>query len=304
METLTFHESLDNIESSSNFSYLLNFWHISKLNKEFEFIKRHGMHPALVPTDSNKTNDMRVTEGNSVDTYFYTSFRIFLKALFEGAEAFKTRDIDEWKITYKNEESKLDNLNYLIYKYHENTFNSQGIIRKVSTRGYLRNTENFLIKLEKKDQLHGKVLLDTLSELQENAKTSVDGSIVIQLNDITKKIAKMLNIEEPVPPMPRVAKKAKKIVSPTNELSRIENQVFGTPAQEQSPPSEGPEVTRELLPIYHELKNSITMFSDRTKFSYILNYAKQGSTNVVINNIIDNDHSYRQFMTITNNMTL
>jgi hypothetical protein len=292
MENVSFHESIENIDASNNFSYLLNFWHLSKLNKEFEFIKRNGMHPALLSTSVGNANDMITSEGNSIQTAFYTSFRIFIKSVFPGAEAFKTRDVEEWKVAFKTGESHLDNLSFLIYKFNENKLNNDGIIRVASRRYGVRNIDSFTVKLSDKDQLHSKILIDKINEMQEEAKINVDQKIVTELNDITKKIAKLLDIKEHS--NEKVSKVKKTIASDVFESI----QPIITPRQTVNPNL----ALRELLPVYNQLKDSINMFTNRIKFSYILNFAKQGSTNVVINNIEDNEDNYQSFMAITNQM--
>lgn len=297
MSDVNFNDSAENIESSLNYSYLLNFWHVSKLNKEYEFIKRHGLHPNLVTTDSSNINDMKVAEGNGISTAFYTAFRIFLKGFFYGAEAFKSRDQDEWKITYTDKQSHLDNLNYLIYKFNENNL-PENVIRSASRRYGLRSNESFAIKLFEKDQIHAKLVLDDFNSMHTKASTDIDSQIEIELLALTTKIAKISEIENPF-----TKKKTK-----TKESSINHDRSPGWmhieapwPATVIPPILENPTL-EELIPIWNQIKEGIGMFPNRTKFSYLLNFAKQGSTNTVINNIQDIENNYLIFMNLTNQM--
>jgi hypothetical protein len=297
MKDIEFNETVTNIDCSLNYSYLLNFWHVSKLNKEFEYIKRHGLHPALVNVVKNGVNDVAVEEGNEISTYFYTVFKIFLKSLFPGTTVFKTRDTDEWKLTYSHESFHLDDEMYLLYKYFEDEFNTrEGIIRKAPSRYGLKLNESFLVKLIEKDQLHAKILLDKINSMQETAQLQVEKDIEEELGLITDKIAKKLQITKPVE-----KKVATKATVQSQVWERVEEEVRQTTARMAEParPVAG---LNELLPIYEQIKHSITMFNQRTRFSYLLNYAKHGSTNVVINDIQDNEANYQGFMQLTNNM--
>src|SRR5690606_23765302 len=59
---------------------------------------------------------------------------------------------------------------------------------------------------------------------------------------------------------------------------------------------------RELIPTFNMLNSSVSFMNERTRFSYILNYAKTAGNNPTINGIADNDTNYRAFMALTNNM--
>lgn len=278
-----FIEDVGNLESSNNYSYLLNFWHVSKLNKELEYIKRNGLHPNLSSKILGNMNYVEVDEGNSIQTSFYVSFRIFLKFFFENAEAFKTRDSEEWKITFKEDIPHTENLNFLYLKYNEHNLNSRnGIIRKPTHRYGVKKSDSYLICLENKDQLHAKVLLDKFKEFTQNANAEVDKSISTELKEITAKIANQLGIRE-TPKPPKVRFEAPRPVTP--EPIRVDPVL-------------------SLLPTYHQLKDQIRMFDPRIKFSYILNFAKSNSSSPQIQSILDNENNYNAFLNATNNMSL
>lgn len=299
MSNVEFNDSVENIESSINYSYLLNFWHVSKLNKEYEFIKRHGIHPKLITTINNGINDMKVPEGNGVSTAFYTAFRIFLKGLFNGADAFKSRDVDEWKITYTDKQSHFDDLTYLIYKFNENDL-PNNVIKSASRRYGLKGNESFMVKLSDRDQVHAKLVLDDFNSMHEKASDLADGYLTRELEDLTKKIARICEIENP-------ANNKKTIKKPMIPFDHPQQRSIWESVENVQP---RPTITQipspaliELLPIWHQIKNGINTFPPRTKFSYLLNFAKQGSTNIVVNNIQDTETNFSMFMTLTEQMT-
>lgn len=113
----TFLETAENLESLNNYMSLLNFWHISKINKEREYIKRHGLHPTLTDfVTSNHNgyykydyNSFRVNGPSDIQKMVYTVFRIYLEKKFPNFEVSKVRDIPTWVFTINDNDFGLDN---------------------------------------------------------------------------------------------------------------------------------------------------------------------------------------------------
>ena len=304
MKLVSFHETIENIKYSTDYHYLLNFWYISKLNKELEFIKRNGIHPDLKNSNSSNSsyNALKVDNGNSIQTYFYTAFRIFLKSFFKNSEAFKTRDKEEWKISFLNEKNKLNNPILLILKFNANFLNnSNDGLLKPSRSGYSSiNTNIFYLRLSNDQRLHAKHLIDKIAELEDRTVLNIDDSILTSVKTIGNKLDKVLGISETKEVKKAIAKvvfkKKEILVNGWERIDNIANNVARPLPQEN---------LSLLLPFYHQLKAFTNVFPDRTKYSYILSFAKMSSPyNPEITGITDNEESYLRFIELTNNFTL
>jgi hypothetical protein len=273
---IPFTYSSENIEYSPNLSYLLNFWHTTKLNKENEFIKRNGVHPSLAAIQRREAVDFETIEGNSIQTNFYTVFRIFIENLFnKEIKTMKERNAEEWSVNFKPEVKGLDSKSYLLIYYaktknllNDTFFFNNRIQRRVNVKPQI----SFVVKLKKKDQLHSKKILDSFQEYETTARENIDQDISVECGRLISKIEDHLNLFKNEIEKPK-RKEAKQVIS---------SQV------------------RELLPFYNQLNSSISGMDSRIKFSFILNYARQVG-NLAANQINNDEDNFQQFLALTNN---
>ena len=282
-EITTFSNSINNIEYSRDLSYLLNFWHTTKLNKEYEFIKRNGIHPSVISVEKKGLLDFSVKEGNSIQTNFYTVFRIFIENVFNKEyKTSKSKNREEWSLSFKDELDGLDSSIYLIMYYSNDNDLTSEIIYHQSYRGYIKSSRApLLIKIKKQDQLHSKKIIESLKEFESHASEHVDKRIIDKSNLLLSKLSKYLNLEEKLKEEDKPKKASASFTIP------------------RAVPHAG---LNQLLPIYSQLNSMITGMDNRAKFSFILNYAQQ-QTNEVINSITNSEINYEEFMRLTQNMT-
>ena len=186
----TFLETSENLEGLNKFMSLLNFWHISKINKEQGFIKRHGLHPVLkdfVQTTNpfisgQLTYNSFALEGSSdIEKMVFTVFRIYLEKQFSEFEVSKVRDAATWVFSLENDAFGLDNPMFLriLGLRMVNQVPQLGILRleDLSARGY-RNyrseskfslrypnlTQGLLVKQLEKDLTDVEILLSTQAD--------------------------------------------------------------------------------------------------------------------------------------------
>lgn len=276
---ISFSCSADNIEYSANLSYLLNFWHTTKVNKENEFIKRNGIHPLVVPTERRGYIDFNTSEGNSIQTNFYTVFRIFIENYFnKEVKTLKERNAEQWIVNFKPETNGLNSKSFLLLYYAKKKSLNSDIV-EMRNENYRRTTAKpslkFNVKLRNKDQLHSKKILDCFDDYEANAKENIDQEISLECNRLMPFIKKHLNFNK----------------------SQNENL---KPKLKSVDFSVSPEI-RELLPFYTQLNSSISGMDSRIKFSFILNYAKQMG-NLAANQIENSEENYQQFNTLTNSV--
>lgn len=310
-KTIPFIEDIENADYSQNFTYLLNFWHTTKINKENEFIKRNGLHPALINStgvnlfSAQSTNDVNVSEGNSIQTNFYTVFRMFLERLFGDAKALKVRDVEQWGISLKPEASALDIKNFLLVYYAQKA----GMEGGAFVFPYATNAINkFTVSLNIKDQLHSKRILDALNDYESDAKSMIDSYIKDEMDSIVRRLKHDFGLEEIETKVKAKIKKTKRITTTGDIVLDFEGRQGGWQAYEARtagtptpvPNNPNSERIRLLLPTYQQLADSLIMFDDRTKFRFVLNYAKTAGTNPIINQIDDNETNYRTFINLRN----
>lgn len=304
---VTFNNSIENVDYSRDYSYLLNFWHTTKLNKEHEFIKRNGIHPSVITVDKRGVNDVGVREGNSVQTNFYTVFRIFIENMFEKkVKTNKERSTEEWILTYQEPIEGLNSKIYLLMHYAKAQGLTNDIIEFVRNMRYGgeedRNPSPFKIKLRNKDQLHSKRLLESLEDYEVHAKAEIDNAITREANELMNKIGAYLDLPRPTK---KISKLRAPIVGAYVDDVVIEHPITGVPGPRGPVPVPMGTVNtglNELLPMYRQLNASIQGMGDtRVRFAFILNYAQQG-TNTVINRLENSEANYREFMRLTNNM--
>jgi hypothetical protein len=292
-EYAPFVNSIENLDYHTDYSYLLNFWYTSKINKEFEFITRNGIHPDLRTTNDNNKNGMRIHNNKitSISTAFYSAFRIMLDHLFENVKIAKQREQDIWDLKWEPDANLIDINTYNICYYAlKNMTGNIGplIVRRPRSS---ESMNNISINLASKDKLHSKFLLDSLGEIEDHAKANIDKKIFDTLDSL-------FNVPSIKEDLGLVSKKSSISKKNTTET------VTATAAQ-PSPITmlferdlEATTVQlRELMPIYNSIINSIQGIPDRGRFSYVLQYAKAG-TNPNIRFIEDTDANYRNFMAL------
>lgn len=276
-----FNISLENIEYPKDYTYLLNFWYTSKLNKENEFIKRNGLHPSIYNVSQYNKNELKVREGNSIPTNFYTVFKIFIENIFKETKAAKTRDTEEWTMGLKPGAQALDLPHYLLLNYAR----AQNIQSQLISFPVIRRTTipaslvSFKIRISNKDELHCKKLVSELETFETHAKVNIDLKVTEELIPFMDKLSRLIAI-------PEVSVKAAK------KKAEVSEPRLGT----HNP------MINELLPVYNNLNTSLTAFPPRTRFSYILSFAKQAGTNALISTIEDTEANYNAFLALTNNM--
>lgn len=277
---ISFTHSAENTEYSGNLSYLLNFWHTTKLNKENEFIKRNGIHPSIAPIERRENIDFTTTEGNSIQTNFYTVFRIFIENIFDKeVKTMKERNTEEWRVSFKPETKGLSSKAYLAM-YYARSKNLSNDIFNINSRGFSRRLSSkpqidFSIKIRNKDQLHSKKVLDSLEEYEVSIKENIDQEISSECRNLIAKIKSNLNLNNNVPQAALKPKAVEPVIS-----SEI----------------------RALLPFYTQLNSSINGMDPRTKFLFILNYARQIG-NLAAGRIENNEENFQQFTQLTHNIT-
>jgi hypothetical protein len=267
----TFSNTINNIECSQSLSYLLNFWHTTKVIKEQGFIKRNGIHPKLVNTEQNENNSVSINNSNStIQTNFYTVFRIFLENVFnKEIKIVKSRSREEWDIQFKQETNGLDSFHYLFMNYSLRNNLRSHIIQYRSPYGKVRYYNFLSIKIKDKDQLYSKAILDNLKDLSDTISLNIDESIVEKFNySFVNKIFDFLNIKNDV--------KAKEEV--------VQAQVGGS--------------LDRFIPIFKELNSMISGMESRTKFSFISNYVRRDNDILIENN----ESNYQEFLRLTENM--
>jgi hypothetical protein len=319
--TVQFNNSIENMDYSKDYSYLLNFWHTTKLNKELEFIKRNGIHPSVVSVIKNGANEVTVSEGNSIETNFYTVYRIFLENIFKEVKALKTRGLEEWSLSFKPGTDGLDTYSFLIANYAKINGIASDIISFPQRYGQT-SISNIKIRLNGRDQLHAKAILNTLENYEVEVKRGVDENIRAELDELMPKLKRFLNYPESK--TEKVTKKTAYATLNSNGGWNVEERGgayatprtdlatgrpvatprggFGGPLQTAMNNAVNNSALNELLPVYRNLNSSLGGMQPRTRFSYILSYAKAGGTNMLINQLEDTENNFRAFMVLTNNM--
>jgi len=298
MKEIQFKESIENLDYTRNHIYLLNFWHTTKLNKEFEFIKRNGLHPSLTVTESyNGNQDVSVSEGNDITTAFYTTFRIFLENIFGKAKVVKQRDRNEWTVSWNTDKVvTLDNYPYLLCFYAKEE--GLGQIEPILFSGWTRDLfKSLSIRLRNTDTLHSKELLNSLERIEEHATLHIGNKIPAEMDNIFVKLKSRLGISTKALSKKKATPEEVFVdYQPDNGWRNITPQVNIEFERDR-------EILTELLPYYNQLNHSVRMMAERTRFSYILSFARASGNNIVINRIQDTDANFRAFMALTNNMT-
>lgn len=283
-----FMESAENLSYDRSYSYLLNFWYTSKLNKENSYIKRNGLHPHFqYSTVGNKnTFSIHNAEGatGSINTLFYTVFKIFLDGIFKGYKITKTRDTEEWRFTLPDDACALDDKSYGLMDYIKYRGHNIDPIKVDSGRYRYGVTSigGFRVFLADPDELHGKKIIEALGQAESYAKEHIDESLISEVGSLFNRLItqNLISVTET---------KAKPV--PVNKPRR---EVMPEPV-----PTVGP--VSSLMPYYEMLRNMYpTTFDDRMKFRYLLNYA-QASNPIEFRNLLDTDANYNAFRVLTNN---
>lgn len=290
-EYAPFVHSLENLEYSTDYSYLLNFWYTSKINKEFQFITRNGVHPDVRTTVDNNRNGMVIHNNKitSISTSFYSAFRIMLDSLFENVKLAKQREQDVWDLKWEPDSNLLDINTYNICYYAlKNMAANIGPITIRRPRSS-ESLNHISINLANKDKLHAKFLLDSLGEIEDHAKTNIDAKIFDTLDTLfqassIKEDLGLVGKKVPVAKKKSTTTSAQTTAAPFT--MNFERDLNATTVQ-----------LRELMPIYNSIINSIQGIPERGRFSYVLQYAKAG-TNPNIRFIEDTDTNYRNFMAL------
>lgn len=273
-QEIPFSESVSNMDYPDSISYLLNFWYTTKINKEYDFIKRNGIHPSIFVklNEYRGCNELEVMEGNSIQTNFYTVFRIFIENLFnKNVKVSKERNSEKWNISFKEDTHGLDLHEYLLLYYAKSSNVRDDVIDFPQS---YRNSNLITIRLRKRDQLHSKKLLESLDDFTLGATLDIDEKIRSEANNLVNELSTFLDFSNKI-----VAKEQKDAISSNFLNSSL----------------------AELLPVYRTINPSISGLDTRIRFSYILNYAQQGN-NPVINNLENSEENYLAFMALTNNM--
>lgn len=182
-----FIESAQNLEALNNYMYLLNFWHISKINKEREYIKRHGLHPLLKDfisgAKTQEFNTFSVDGPSDIQKMVFTVFRIYLEKKIPEFEVSKVRDQATWVFTLNNDSFGLDNPMFLMVNslrlLNRDNFPIFSL-RNLSQDRYSRRTvpEKFSIKY---DNISSGLLITQLekdfTEIENALAIEVDGLI-------------------------------------------------------------------------------------------------------------------------------
>jgi hypothetical protein len=290
-EYAPFVNSIENLDYHTDYSYLLNFWYTSKINKEFEFITRNGIHPDLRTTNDNNKNGMRIYNNKitSISTAFYSAFRIMLDHLFENVKIAKQREQDVWDLKWEPDANLIDINTYNICYYAlKNMTGNIGPLNVKRPRSS-ESMNHISINLSNKDKLHSKFLLDSLGEIEDHAKANIDKKIFHTLDSLLQ----ASSIKEDLGLVGKKSSVANKkntetvtTSQPSSFTMNFERVLDATAVQ-----------LRELMPIYNSIVNSIQGIPERGRFSYVLQYAKAG-TNPNIRFIEDTDTNYRNFMAL------
>jgi hypothetical protein len=280
-EEISFNESISNMEYPDSISYLLNFWYTTKINKEHDFIKRNGIHPYVFVklNEYRGCNELEVAEGNSIQTNFYTVFRIFIENLFnKNIKVSKERNSEKWNISFKEDAKGLDIPEYLLLYYAKKNNIRNEVIDFPAYRYRQSGSELISIKLRKRDQLHAKKVLDCMDDFLINATIDIEEKIKYEADNLLDNISFNMHLDF------------------SNKIEKKENLEIKSASVSLINSS-----LHELLPIYRAINSSISGLDSRARFSFILNYAQQGA-NSVINSIENSEQNYLEFMVLTDNM--
>ena len=190
-----FIESSENLAGMNNFMSLLNFWHISKINKEREYIKRHGLHPTLhnfiqkryEGGGSFDINTFELQGSSDIQKMVYTVFRIYLEKKFPNYEVSKVRDMPVWVFTIDENEFGLENPIFLMVNslrmLNRNNFSIFTLNNLETNARYRTNYDNkFSISYRNlQDKLLIPQLEKDLTEIEAVLASEVDGLITRSL---------------------------------------------------------------------------------------------------------------------------
>lgn len=270
-----FIESVDNIATEDKFNYLLNFWYTAKLNKELEFVKRHGIHPTLSFHDNDLANSFDIISKSPISTAFYTVFRIYLEKAFPGWKFLKDKYQEKWDATWDADEGEfsLDNPVYTRIAYAaDNNFVTTN--RIFNWNRYSKT--NFSVNMFEKNSLYVKSVIHELAEIDDFCVKDIDSKLPI----VSDKLFSKLKDYIPLPADNSVKKKAEPKLAMGTPTPIFPNREF-----------------QSLLEIYDQIVGSLpSNFDDRTKFTYLLTYAN-GAGIPAVANTQDNFNTFTRLRT-------
>lgn len=277
-------ETADNLKEFDKFVSLLNFWHISKINKEREYIKRHGLHPVLRDFETKSPygstyNSFSIDGSSDINKLVFTVFRIYLEKQFPSFEVSKVRDVKTWVLTLDNNSFGLDNPFYLqiaaLKLLNRDNFEAITIQDLTQNRSWNRNNmaNKFSIKYtgEINELMVNRVEKD-IEAISSTLQREIDPMIKASLDRLMNNGTFLENLGIDIKAKPK--KKSSK--AHTDEtLAIIEEGIINNiPPQRNPVVSEG---INRLVELNTMLGNSITNLSMQDRFSFLSNYLRMAN---------------------------
>lgn len=294
--TPSFINSSENIFFDLDYSYLLNFWYTSKVNKENNYIKRNGLHPHfLFNEDGNLNSNSFVTcnaEGNNVNlkTVFYTVFKIFLENVFKDFKISKTRDVEEWKLLFPADKNGLDSEQYLKFSYceHHELNLYPLMLQSIRPRYGVTHLPSFKVLLNKKDILQSKEIFNCFNQIDEEVSSTIDEGLKSVLSSLFDHMIYRNIIK--VPQTIIVQAEINNPIAETNDAEDTEEYLQIVEERVHS-----------LLPVWSAIQANVpAIIAGRARFSFLLAYAKAQQPSL-FDNIQDSNENYDGISRLINN---
>lgn len=275
----TFIESIENINTDDKYNYLLNFWYTAKLNKELEYVKRHGIHPTLAFYDNDLANSFEISSKSPISTAFYTVFRIYLEKAFPGWKFLKDKYQEKWEGLWEDEnEYSLDNPTYLKMAYAaSNNFRSGLGIFSYTNRTRI----HFSINIYEKNSLYVKNIINEMAQINDYCAKEIDTTLPVACDKLFNKLQDYIEL-----PQDTTVKKKK------------EEAIIAPPRVRTMAPQQSTLEFQQLIELYDKIEGSIPPgFDDRTKFTFLLSFA----TSSGLPSVSNTEDNFRTFFRLKTN---